>query len=67
MIAKTGNKRFVMDSYRRFIQMFGNVVMGMEHHDFEHELEAVKATKGVKLDTELSAEDLELLLMKGRF
>ena len=64
MIAKTGNKRFVMDSYRRFIQMFGNVVMGMEHHDFEHELEAVKATKGVKLDTELSAEDLEEVIAR---
>ena len=64
MIAKTGNKRFVMDSYRRFIQMFGNVVMGMEHHDFEHELETVKATKGVKLDTELSAEDLEEVIAR---
>ena len=64
MIAKTQNKRFVMDSYRRFIQMFGNVVMGMEHHDFEHELEAVKATKGVKLDTELSAEDLEEVIAR---
>ena len=64
MIVKTGNKRFVMDSYRRFIQMFGNVVMGMEHHDFEHELETVKATKGVKLDTELSAEDLEEVIAR---
>ena len=64
MIAKTQNKRFVMDSYRRFIQMFGNVVMGMEHHDFEHELEAVKATKGVKLDTELAAEDLEEVIAR---
>ena len=64
MIAKTGNKRFVMDSYRRFIQMFGNVVMGMEHHDFEHELEAVKATKGAKLDTDLTAEDLEEVIAR---
>ena len=64
MIAKTGNKRFVMDSYRRFIQMFGNVVMGMEHHDFEHELESVKAAKGVTLDTELTAEDLEEVIAR---
>ena len=67
MIVKTGNKRFVMDSYRRFIQMFGNVVMGMEHHDFEHELETVKATKGVKLDTELSAEDLEEVIARYKY
>jgi len=59
MIARTNNPRFVWDSYRRFIQMFGNVVLGVEHHDFEHELEAVKHAKGYTLDTELMTEDLK--------
>lgn len=54
----TKNKRFAWDSYRRFIQMFGNVVMGVEHEDFEKILEAQKRKKGVKLDTELETEDL---------
>ena len=54
MIARTGNPRFVWDSYRRFIQMFGNVVMGVEHHQFEHELAAVKQAAGVKLDAALN-------------
>lgn len=66
MIARTGNPRFVWDSYRRFIQMFGNVVMGMEHHDFEHELQSVKAKKGVNLDTDLASEDLEEVVAKYR-
>jgi pyruvate,orthophosphate dikinase len=59
MIARTGNPRFVWDSYRRFIQMFGNVVMGVEHHEFERELEAVKHARGYTLDTELMTEDLQ--------
>ncbi len=59
MIDLTGNERFVMDSYRRFIQMFGDVVLGLEHHDFEHALDSVKQAKGVKLDTELNTEDLK--------
>jgi len=62
MIARTGNPRFVWDSYRRFIQMFGNVVMGVEHHLFEHELEAVKQAKGCRLDTDLSSEDLQAVV-----
>ena len=56
---KTGNARFAWDSYRRFIQMFGDVVMEVPHHDFEHVLESVKQEKGVKLDTELDTEDLK--------
>ena len=64
MVKLTGNERFVMDSYRRFIQMFGNVVLGLEHHDFEHALDAVKAAKGVKLDTELSTDDLKEVIVK---
>jgi pyruvate,orthophosphate dikinase len=66
MIARTGNPRFVWDSYRRFIQMFGNVVLGVEHHDFEHELEAVKHAKGYTLDTELTAEDLQEVVARYR-
>jgi len=54
----TGNKRFAWDAYRRFIQMFGDVVMGIEHSKHEKILEAQKREKGVKLDTELNAEDL---------
>ncbi|MDD5699551.1 MAG: PEP/pyruvate-binding domain-containing protein, partial [Victivallaceae bacterium] len=64
MIARTGNERFVMDSYRRFIQMFGNVVLGLEHHDFEHALESVKTAKGVKLDTELTTAGLKEVIVK---
>lgn len=59
LIAKTKNERFAMDSYRRFIQMFGNVVMGVEHHKFEEALSKAKDTKGVEYDTDLTAEDLK--------
>ena len=59
LIAKTGNERFARDSYRRFLQMFGDVVMEVPHHDFEHALQTIKDKKGVKLDTELGIEDLK--------
>jgi pyruvate, orthophosphate dikinase len=62
LIDLTGNERFVMDSYRRFIQMFGDVVMGVPHHDFEHELQAVKTARKVKLDTQLSVDDLKTVI-----
>lgn len=55
----TGNERFVKDSRRRFVQMYGNVVLGVPHHEFEHELDIVKKAKGVQLDTELDIEALE--------
>jgi len=58
MVALTGNERFVLDSQRRFIQMFGSVVLGADHDDFEHELAQVKQTRGVLLDTDLTTEDL---------
>ncbi len=64
MIKLTGNERFVMDSYRRFIQMFGDVVMGVEHHDFEHELQAVKNKKKVELDTDLDVDDLKEVIKR---
>jgi len=54
----TGNKRFAWDSYRRFIQMFGNVVMGIESEEFGKILDARKKKSGVKLDTDLTAENL---------
>ena len=64
LIKLTGNERFVMDSYRRFIQMFGNVVLGIEHHDFEHELDAVKKSKKVKLDTDLTTACLQEVIKR---
>ena len=59
LIEKTGNPRFVRDSYRRFLQMFGDVVLEVPHHDFEKSLQSVKDAKGVKLDTELDVTDLQ--------
>jgi len=58
LIKKTENPRFVWDAYRRFIQMFGDVVMEIPHHTFEEALDGVKSRKGVNLDTELSTDDL---------
>jgi len=62
LIKKTNNTRFAYDTYRRFIQMFGDVVMGVEHHDFEQEIQKVKDKKGVQLDTDLDANDLKQLV-----
>jgi pyruvate,orthophosphate dikinase len=61
LIRQTGNPRFAWDSYRRFVQMFGDVVLEVEHHEFEHLMDGVKKDRGVKLDTQLDAEDLERL------
>ena len=62
LTAKSGNERFAYDAYRRFVQMFGDVVLGVEHDAFEHLLEAKKAAKGVELDTDLDANDLAELV-----
>jgi len=62
LIEKTNNKRFGWDSYRRFIQMFGDVVMGVEHEKFEKSIQAKKDKKGVKIDTQLTADDLKELV-----
>ncbi len=62
LIKKTGNERFAWDAYRRFIQMFGNVVMGVEHEKFEHAIESKKNQKGAKFDTDLTASDLKELV-----
>ncbi len=59
---KTSNMRFAKDSYRRFIQMYGNVVMGIESYNFEELIENYKLTKGVLLDTELDADDWDALI-----
>ena len=61
MVKLTGNERFVYDSYRRLIQMFGSVVLGMPDEAFEDVLENFKAEKGAKADTDLSADDLKEL------
>ncbi len=61
LAAKTGDERFAWDCYRRFTQMFGNVVRGVDSVLFEDEIARVKAERGVKLDTELDAAALEEL------
>jgi len=61
MIKLTEDARFVYDSYRRLVQMFGSVVLGIEDEAFEEPLEAYKTKYGYKLDTELSAEDWKSL------
>jgi pyruvate, orthophosphate dikinase len=64
LAAKTGNPRFAYDSYRRLIDMFGSTAMGCEHEAFEHELAGLKKAKGVKLDTDLSTDDLKELVKR---
>ncbi len=60
---RSGDPRFAYDSYRRFIQMYASVVLGMEHHIFEEILEYYKENKGVTLDTELASEDWRKLIV----
>ena len=62
LAARTGNPRFAYDSYRRFIQMFGDVVSEVGKEHFENALSAVKAARGVAQDVELSADDLRELV-----
>ena len=59
---KTSNMRFAKDSYRRFIQMYSNVVMGVESYNFEELIEHYKLTKGVLLDTDLDENDWDGLI-----
>ncbi|MGD2088435.1 MAG: pyruvate, phosphate dikinase [Candidatus Aminicenantes bacterium] len=56
---RTSNERFALDSYRRFIQMFGNVVLGIQYAKFEEALDMVKMKKGVVYDLDLDVEDLK--------
>uniref|UniRef100_A0A7V3RE24 Pyruvate, phosphate dikinase n=1 Tax=Mesoaciditoga lauensis TaxID=1495039 RepID=A0A7V3RE24_9BACT len=58
----TSNERFAYDSYRRFIQMFGDVALGIDHGKFEKEIEAIKAKRGIKLDTEMNVSELKQLV-----
>jgi len=61
---QTKNERFVLDSYRRFIQMFSNVVLKINHAKFENILDEIKKAKGIKLDIELNADDLKKVVDK---
>ena len=61
---QSGNKRFAYDSYRRFIQMFSDVVMGLSKSKFEEIIDEMKEAKGVKLDIDLDADDMEELTKK---
>ena len=61
---KSGNGRFAFDAYRRFIDMFGDVVMGVSHDHFEQAMESLKVSRGVVLDVDLSEDDLKELVRK---
>ncbi|HLP48512.1 MAG TPA: pyruvate, phosphate dikinase [Candidatus Kapabacteria bacterium] len=64
LIEKSGNTRFAYDSYRRFIQMFGNVVLEIEHEKFEEILHAQKHIKGIKNDVDMDVDDLKAIVVK---
>ncbi len=68
LAADSGDARFAYDSYRRFIQMYSDVVLGLDHEVFDEILEAEKARRGAELDTELSATDWQavIVLYKAR-
>ena len=61
---KTGNERFAWDAYRRFIQMYGDVAMGVDHDKFEAIIDEVKAIRGIKEDTELTTDELKKIVEK---
>jgi len=62
LAARSDDRRFAYDSYRRFIQMYGDVVLGVDHYHFEDLLEYAKEDCGVALDTELTADNLKALI-----
>nr|MEE4266653.1 pyruvate, phosphate dikinase [Candidatus Krumholzibacteria bacterium] len=62
LIAKSGSERFSYDSYRRLVQMYGDVVMGVSGESFEHAIDALKEKRGVKQDTDLTVDDLKDLI-----
>src|SRR4029079_2013901 len=62
LAASTGNRRFAFDSYRRLLQMFGEVVEGVDQRLFEDALGDLKQARGARQDTALSADDLEQLV-----
>lgn len=61
LIKKTNNERFCWDAYRRFVNMFADVVLGIPHEKFEEVMDGIKKKRGVTLDTELNADDLKTL------
>jgi len=62
LVAMTGNERFAWDAYRRLVNMFGNVVLGLGHEAFEHEMDKLKKKKKAKIDTDLDAAALKELV-----
>src|SRR5262249_46470065 len=64
LAAKSGDRRFALDSYRRFITMYSDVVLGIEHHHFEEILDDHKDRNGYTLDTDLNADDLQELVSR---
>jgi len=62
LIEESGDRRFAYDTYRRFIHMYGDVVLGVKHELFESHLDELKHSRGVKLDTDLGADDLAQLV-----
>ncbi len=66
LIKNTNNERFAFDCYRRFIQMYGNVVIGIEHAEFEKIIQNKKDKKGVKLDTALDTNDLREIMLESK-
>ena len=66
VIAQTQNERFAWDSYRRFVQMYGNVVLEVEKDRFEHALEAIKEEAGIEQDVELTVVHLQEAVRRFR-
>ncbi len=64
LAAQSGDARFAYDSYRRFIQMYADVVLDVDHHDFEDILEDIKSANGFEDDTELSADHLKDVIVR---
>ncbi|MBE3574109.1 MAG: pyruvate, phosphate dikinase [Firmicutes bacterium] len=64
LVEQSGNERFAYDSYRRFVQMYSDVVLGVPHAEFEKLIDEKKHERGVELDTELTAEDWKDLVAK---
>jgi pyruvate,orthophosphate dikinase len=64
LAAMSGDPRFAWDSYRRFVQMYGNVVLGVDHHRFEEIISEAKKARGVSEDTALTAEDWQQVVAK---
>ena len=60
----SGDERFAYDSYRRFLQMYSDVVLGVKHENFEHALTTMKDAKGYKADTDMTVDDLKELIVE---